>query len=496
MKTGWALDTDVVPDASQITPPVYTPEYTDAHNTNPVSIKVSLNAGFPINQVDSPYHDIHIAHQAEGQAIIQLAQGSVPANRDFNLTWTIDSGYSPKAALFSEEVKVSDDSNSEMYHLIMVMPPTDGIAGNQHLAREVIYIVDTSGSMGGTSIVQAKAALKMALQRLRAIDTFNVIQFNSITDTLFSHAQMASQSNINQALRYVDSLYATGGTEMYPAIDKALTQAHDEERVRQVIFLTDGSVGNETQLFSLIKEKLGDSRLFTVGIGSAPNSFFMTRAAEFGRGTYTFIGSTTEVQDKMLYLFSKLETPVLTDLQVRLPAGAQAEIWPRRIPDLYLGEPVIIVAKTASYSGAIHISGQRANSTWDIDLPLVGGQSNNGVAPLWARAKIKALMDSIVEGADKDAVKAEIINVALQHHLVSKYTSLVAVEKTPSRPLWDSVNKREVPNNLPHGSNMGQVVGSLAQTATGGQLKLIIGLLLLTFSLLAVWRMNRQGAWS
>jgi Ca-activated chloride channel family protein len=283
---------------------------------------------------------------------------------------------------------------------------------------------------------------------------------------------------------------------MYPAIDKALTQAHDEERVRQVIFLTDGSVGNETQLYSLIREKLGDSRLFTVGIGSAPNSFFMTRAAEFGRGTYTFIGSTAEVQDKMLDLFSKLETPVLTDLQVRLPAGAQAEIWPRRIPDLYLGEPVIIVAKTASYSGAIQISGQRANNTWEIDLPLVGGQHNNGVAPLWARAKIKALMDSIVEGANKDTVKTEIINVALQHHLVSKYTSLVAVEKTPSRPLWDTLNKREVPNNLPHGSTMGQVVGSLAQTATGGQLKLIIGLLLLTFSLLAVWRMNRQGAWS
>jgi len=475
MKTGWAMDTDVVPDASRITPPVYTPEYTEANNTNPVSITVNLNAGFPINQVNSPYHDIHTAHQAEGQAIVQLAQGQVPTDRDFNLTWTVDSGYSPKAALFNEEI------DGEMYHLVMLMPPTDGVAGNQHLAREVIYIIDTSGSMGGTSITQAKAALTMALQRLRAIDTFNVIQFNSITDTLFSQAQVASQSNINRALRYVDSLYATGGTEMYPAIEKALQQGHDEERVRQVIFLTDGSVGNETQLFTLIKEKLGDSRLFTVGIGSAPNSFFMTRAAEFGRGTYTFIGSTGEVQDKMLDLFSKLETPVLTDLSVRFPAGVQAEVWPNRIPDLYLGEPVVIAAKTTNHNGTIQISGNRANSNREIELPLIGGQ---------------ALMDSMVEGADKDAVKAEVINVALQHHLVSKYTSLVAVEKTPSRPLWDALNKREIPNNLPHGSTMGQVVGSLAQTATDAQLRLIIGLLLLTFSSLAVWRMNRHGAWS
>ncbi|WP_455220230.1 marine proteobacterial sortase target protein [Kaarinaea lacus] len=490
MKTGWAMDTDVVPDASSITPPVYTPEYTEANNTNQVSIRVNLNAGFPINQVNSPYHDIHTAHQAEGQAIVQLAQGQVPTNRDFNLTWTIDSGYSPKAALFNEEI------DGEMYHLVMVMPFTDGIAGNQHLVREVIYIIDTSGSMGGTSIVQAKAALNMALQRLRAIDTFNVIQFNSVTDSLFSQAQNASQSNINRALRYVDSMYATGGTEMYPAIERALTQSHDEERVRQVIFLTDGSVGNETQLFTLIREKLNDSRLFTVGIGSAPNSFFMTRAAEFGRGTYTFIGSTSEVQEKMLDLFSKLETPVLTDLTVRFPAGVQAEVWPNRIPDLYLGEPVIIAAKTTNYSGTIQISGNRASSNWEIELPLIGGQQNNGVAPLWARAKIKALMDSVVEGADKDAVKTEVVKVALQHHLVSKYTSLVAVEKTPSRPLWDALNKREIPNNLPHGSTMGQVVGSLAQTATDAQLRLIIGLLLLTFSLLAVWRVNRQGAWS
>jgi Ca-activated chloride channel family protein len=489
-KTGWALDTDVVPDASRITPPVYSPDYTQINNTNPVSIKVELNAGFPINQVNSPYHDIQTARPGEGHAVVQLAQGSVPADRDFNLTWTIDSGYSPKAALFSEEV------NGEMYNLIMVMPPTDGVGGTQHLAREVVYIIDTSGSMGGTSIQQAKSALNMALSRLRAIDTFNIIQFNSVTHSLYNTAQVASQANINHAMRYVDALYATGGTEMYSAISQALQQTSDEQRVRQIIFLTDGSVGNETHLFDLIKQQLGNSRLFTVGIGSAPNSFFMTRAAEFGRGTYTFIGSGSEVQSKMQDLFTKLETPVLTDLEVSFPDNVEAEIWPNRIPDLYLGEPVVIVAKTSNFDDTIQISGQRVNTTWEVDLPLIGGQQGNGVAPLWARAKIKALMDSLIEGANKEHVKSEIVKVALQHHLVSKYTSLVAVEKTPSRPLGDSLNTKAVPNNLPHGSTMGQVVGSFAQTATLGQLKLFIGLLLLTFSFLAMWRMNRQVVWS
>ena len=492
-QTGWALDTDIVPDASRITPPVlippkFAPSYTEESETNPVSIKVEVNAGFPINRINSAYHNIQTIDAGMGKAVVQLAQGAVPTDRDFNLSWTIDSGYSPKAALFTEEV------DGEMYNLIMVMPPTDGIEGTQPLAKEVVYIIDTSGSMGGTSILQAKSALKLALRRLRSIDTFNVIQFNSVTHSLFSNAQPADPANIYNAIRYVDSLNATGGTEMYPAIEKALSQTYDEHTVRQVIFLTDGSVGNETQLFGLIKQQLGDSRLFTVGIGSAPNSFFMTRAAEFGRGTYTYIGSTDEVQTKMQTLFSKLETPVLTNLNVSLPDGVEMEIWPKRIPDLYLGEPVVIVAKTGGFDGNIQTSGQRSRTLWEVDLPLVGGQQGNGVAPLWARSKIKSLMDSLIVGANKEEVKKEVIKVALQHHLVSKYTSLVAVDKTPVRPVETPLNKKAVPNNLPHGSAMGnnaaQARVMFAKTATDGQIKLIVGFILLSLSLLAMWRMR------
>ena len=485
-QTGWALDTDIVPDASRITPPVFLPSYTEENETNPVSIKVVLNAGFPINRITSPYHNIQATHIGQGKAEIQLVEGKVPTDRDFNLSWTIDSGYSPKAALFTEEV------DGDMYNLIMVMPPTDGIEGTQPLAKEVVYIIDTSGSMGGTSIEQAKAALRMALQRLRSIDKFNIIQFNSITTTLFAHPRPANSENLYHANRYVDGLYSTGGTEMYPAISSALNQAHDEQMVRQIIFLTDGSVGNETQLFGLIEKNLGNSRLFTVGIGSAPNSFFMSRAAEFGRGTYTYIGDTSEVQTKMQELFTRLETPVLTDLKVSLPEGVNMEIWPQRIPDLYLGEPVVIVAKTSDFTGNIQINGQRSQTIWEVDLPMLGGQQGNGVAPLWARAKIKALMDSLMTGAAKEQVKQEVVKVALQHHLVSKYTSLVAVDKTPARPENLPVNKKAVPNNLPHGSTLGNATGQtrvmFARSATDGQIKLIIGLLFISLALLVTWR--------
>ncbi|MGD8570534.1 MAG: marine proteobacterial sortase target protein, partial [Gammaproteobacteria bacterium] len=471
--TGWVMDTDAVPDASRITPPFYRNndqgDDGDGRSANAVTIEVDLNTGFPINQISSPYHTIQTTRPEIGQAVVRLAQGQVPADRDFNLVWTIDAGYSPKAALFNESI------DGDIYNLIMVMPPNHGAGAIQHLAREVIYVIDTSGSMGGTSIVQAKAALKAALKRLKSSDSFNIIQFNSVTEALFEWgAQPASQRNLYQANRYVDSLYSTGGTEMLPAISLALDdKIHDENKIRQVVFLTDGSVGNESQLFGVIKQQLGNSRLFTVGIGSAPNSFFMKRAAEFGRGTYTFIGKADEVQAKMNQLFAKLETPVLTDIRVSYPDNVAMDVWPQRVPDLYLGEPVVLAVKAKDFDGTIRISGNQAGSRWQTELPLKGGQSGHGLGSLWARAKIKALMDSLSAGADKDEVRKSVIDVALAHHLVSKYTSMVAVDKTPSRPQWDPLDKRAVPNQLPHGSTMGQVIGSFARTATDAQLRIL-----------------------
>ena len=498
-RSGWATTSDIIADSERMSPPFIANDTLDDQGhashaiVNPVSINVELNTGFPINQIISPYHTIHTIRQAQGKASIQLAQQSVAANRDFDLVWTVDSGYAPRAALFNEE------QGGKLYNLIMVMPPTEGVADNAQVAREVIYIIDTSGSMEGTSLQQAKSALSMALARLRPADTFNIVQFNSVTSALFDSAHLANRQNIQQAQNYVNRLYATGGTEMLPALRQAFDGVVDKGQLRQVIFLTDGSVGNESQLFDLIKSKLGNSRLFTIGIGSAPNSYFMTRAAEFGRGTYTYVGSSNEVQTKMQDLFTKLETPVLTDLKVTLPDNVHAEVWPKQIPDLYLGEPVIIAIQSQQLEGNVQITGQRADSQWQVELPVRGGQPGSGVGVLWARAKIKDLMNDMAvnqgDGVQTQNLKKSIIDVALQHHLVSKYTSLVAVDKTPTRAVWDHLNTSKIPNQMPYGATMGMVVGSFAKTATQAQLDIIIGLALVLFSLLSVWFWNRQGAW-
>ena len=437
--TGWSEDTNQVPDASRITPPVADPSKGPI---NPVSIQVHIDAGFPIH-VNSPSHDIQVTQDSSG-TLIALEEQTVPADSDFVLEWRPRVGDAPNAALFS------DVFQGDTYALLMLMPPSDPDATVERLPRETIFVIDTSGSMDGTSIRQAKEALRLALRRLAPEDSFNLIQFNSTASRLHTSSQPATQKNIDRAVRYVKNLDAGGGTEMMDALRFALRQTAEINKVRQVIFITDGEVGNESALFSYIKNNLGRSRLFTVGIGSAPNSHFMTKAAEYGSGSFTYIGSTTEVQRKMGELFSKLESPVLSQIVIDWK-GQKAEHWPKYIPDLYLGEPVVIAAKLPKLGADVGIHGWRGGKPWAVDFKLEGGSTHAGIDRLFARRKIDALNSRLLDGANADAVRAEIVAIGLNHHLVTKHTSLVAVEQVVSRPQDQSLKSSALPTNLPKG---------------------------------------------
>ena len=382
--------------------------------------------------------------QDSSGTLIALEEQTLPADSDFVLEWRPRVGDAPNAALFS------DVFQGDTYALLMLMPPSDHDATVERLPRETIFVIDTSGSMDGTSIRQAKEALRLALRRLAPEDSFNLIQFNSTASRLHTSSQPATQKNIDRAVRYVNNLDAGGGTEMMDALRFALRQTAEINKVRQVIFITDGEVGNESALFSYIKKNLGRSRLFTVGIGSAPNSHFMTKAAEYGSGSFTYIGSTTEVQRKMGELFSKLESPVLSQIVIDWK-GQKAEHWPKYIPDLYLGEPVVIAAKLPKLGADVGIHGWRGGKPWAVDFKLEGGSTHAGIDRLFARRKIDSLNSRLLDGANADAVRAEIVAIGLNHHLVTKHTSLVAVEQVVSRPQDQSLKSSALPTNLPKG---------------------------------------------
>ena len=447
---GWAV-VDPVADRTRISPPVLNP---DLGNTNPLTLNVSLNAGFPVGELESTYHPMDVDWSGANAATLTLSAGSVPANRDFELTWRPKASHAPSAALFRETVE------GEPYYLLMVTPPVTSHAAPPP-PREITFIIDTSGSMGGESIRQARQSLAMAVQRLSPADRFNVIEFNSVTNALFSHPVDATRSNVARATNWVERLEATGGTEMLPALREALADhGNADGRLRQVIFLTDGAIGNEQQLFETISRNRKDARIFTVGIGSAPNSFFMSRAAELGQGTFTHIGDVGEVAARMGALFTKLESPAITNVAATWPDGSAFEAWPSPLPDVYAGETLVIAAHAATKDGLVWVSGLDGDQPWKVGLPVRQAAERKGIAKLWARKKITSLeLDRARSDTLPDLVDDQILSVALAHHLVSRLTSLVAVDVTPSRPDGAELGSAQVPLNLPAGWDFGKVFG-------------------------------------
>jgi len=468
-----------VADAMRITPPVMRPG-TDGMRTNPVTIRVTLDAGVALGAIDSPYHRIEVKAPSDSRREVSLAAGAVPANRDFELAWSPRAAALPQAAWFTEE------KDGRHYGLLMLLPPA--APREARLPREVVFVLDTSGSMAGASIRQAKEALELALGRLQPQDRFNVIEFNSSARALFETARDADSDNLRASTRWVRGLEARGGTEMAAALQLALDGADREGHVRQVIFLTDGAVGNEEHLFGLMRARLGGSRLFTVGIGSAPNSRFMTKAAQLGRGTFTYIGRIDEVRARMEELFAKLEAPVLKSLQVHWPDGAAAESWPARLPDLYAGEPVVLVARLDALRGELRVVGERNNAAWEARVPLERNTDAPGLGSLWAREKIGALVDSIREGAPEAQVRERVIELASAHRLVTKYTSFVAVDKTPAWAPEEPLKLSEVPTLLPEGWEYDKVFGELPRGATDSRLALLSGLAAMLLGLALILR--------
>jgi Ca-activated chloride channel homolog len=298
------------------------------------------------------------------------------------------------------------------------------------------------------------------------------------------------------------------------------------------VFLTDGEIGNEQQLFETITAMRGRSGVFMVGIGSAPNTYLMTRAAELGRGAYTHIGSVDQVEDRMRGLFAKLENPAVTGLSVKF-SDAAADITPAVLPDLYRDEPLVLSAKLDRLAGTIEIKGHIGDRPWLIRLPLAQAAEGKGLSKLWARRKISdaEIARTMRQATPEDADKT-ILALALEHQLVTRLTSLVAVDKTPSRPNGEQLKLAELPINLPAGWDFEKVFGehphlpaqpterradapegrvqlatlkqrqpvpvaapdtvTLPKTATNAELSMIMGAALLTLSLLLVMTNRRR----
>jgi Ca-activated chloride channel homolog len=446
---GWGQASAPKPEDKPFAAPVLDPRENPP--TNPVTLAVRLQAGFPLGEVKSHHHAVQIEDAGADVRVIKLG-GAVPADKDFELTWEAKPGGAPEAGLFRERTAGND------YLLAFVTPPA--APAGAPAPRDIVFVIDNSGSMGGPSMEQAKNSLLYALARLKPGDNFNVVRFDDTMETVFPTLVPADGENVAKATAFVGRLQANGGTVMVPAMRAALEDlAGAEQRLRQVVFLTDGAISNETELFDTITGGLGRSRVFMVGIGSAPNSYLMTRAAELGRGSYSYIGSATQVEERMRALFVKLEKPAVTDLAVKFSEKG-ADITPKVLPDLYAGEPLTIAAKLASASGDVTISGSIGNQPWTVTLPLAKAAEGKGVSKYWARARIGDAEVGFLTGkTSKAEADRRILDLAMEHGLLTRVTSLVAVDKTPSRPEGAVLSRADIPLNLPAGWDFDKVFG-------------------------------------
>lgn len=485
--SGWGSNTDVVPDAADITPPQK--HATSDEISNRFRFELTLNAGVALAKITSDTHEIAISEfidheSSEKLSQITLAKGLEKMDRDLVLTWEPISTAAPTAALFKQTL------NGEHYSMAMLLPPTANIPNT--LPREITFIVDSSGSMSGVSMEQAKQSLYLALDQLTPQDRFNVIDFDSDYRPLFSEPQLASVSHLGLAKSIVNNLNAGGGTQIFEPLNYALesrSSAHGTgQYLKQIIFITDGSVGNEQHLFQLISNKLGDARLFTVGIGSAPNSHFMSKAAQFGRGSFTYVANVNETVAKMTSLFKKINHPIARDLSITYPqqdGSVNIEQYPQKIPDLYAGEPIIVLTKSSQALNQIEITGDLLGNSWQRLLGS-NNESNlnlkntDNIDALWARKKVAHLMDGLYTGTQaENYVKPQVIKLGIDHHLLTQYTSFVAVEEVIGRPEKMVAKNKNVPNLMPKGNTM-----VAPQTATPADLLTIIGFLFLLFGTL------------
>jgi len=438
-----------------------------------VTLSVDLQPGYSIR-------NIHSVQQVRSETLgnrhyrVIAESNALSADHDFELAWQPDLGANPEASILTEKL------GEETYALVMVTPPSSSTV---RLPRETIFIIDSSGSMEGASMEQAKAALLLALDDLKPSDKFNIIDFDSEARPLFKESSAADGPSIAAAKQFVGTITADGGTEMMSALRIALPEKTNTPSgtVRQVIFMTDGQVSNEQELFSFIHSRLGESRLFTVGIGAAPNSHFMRNAARFGRGTFTYIGDVQQVQERMSELFAKLDAPVMTSIEI-LSSDTTAEAWPERVPDLYRGEPLVVTLRVHDPGTKFTLRGHIGNDVWTKELTLPAPGEPEGIARLWGREKIESLMDHLTDGSDPKGIEAAVIAVALQNHLVSQYTSLVAIDQTPQ-----GLNPSCKPELIPVDNTVTDPQqGTLPQTATPAALMLMIGMALVVVAGIAL----------
>ncbi|HEY2233206.1 MAG TPA: VIT domain-containing protein, partial [Candidatus Angelobacter sp.] len=450
---GTMPNSDQVPDASRISPPVAGVHTDDARAGHDVSMEVNLAAGVPVGDVESTSHKIFADRTGADSYHVTLADQAVPPNKDFILKYKV-AGTGISDAILTHADKTGG-------YFTLILQPPDRPQEKALVPRQLIFVVDTSGSMWGFPLEMAKKTVQRALDNLRKDETFNLITFSGDTRILFPEPVPATPENVAKAKEVLAGAYGSGGTEMMKAIRTALgddagaDKPMEADPIRVVCFMTDGYVGNDADIIAEIK-KHSDARVFSFGIGTSVNRFLLTKMAEEGHGDVEFVTAPGEAQAAADRFYERVHSPVLTNIAIDWNGLPVTDVYPKDVRDLFSAKPIIITGRySGNPVGKITIKGYQGTGDYSRTIPVdfsSADASNAALEKIWARHKVEDLMSQDWNGiqSGNSKYKADIIKVGLEHSLATQFTSFVAVEErtvvSDGKPV-----KVEVPVELPEG---------------------------------------------
>ena len=436
---GFGPDTDKVADGSKITPPV-----AKERAGHDISIEVKLDAGVPIESVASKTHEIDSAMLTMSSYAVKLKNENTIPNKDFILKYDVAGKKIQDAVLTHRDEKGG--------YFTLILQPPDVVRPQDATPKEIVFVLDTSGSMEGFPIEKAKEAMKLAIDGLNPQDTFNLITFSGDTSILFEKPVPATPENLKKAQAFLESRQGSGGTEMMKAIKAALDPSDAQDHVRVVCFMTDGYVGNDNEIISEI-QKHPNARVFSFGIGSSVNRFLLDKMAEEGRGEVEYVSLTDDGSAAAKRFHERVRNPLLTDISLDFGGLKVADVYPKRIKDLFSAKPVVIHGRyTQAGSGTIKLIGKSFGNETVREIPVNFPESDANhdvLGTLWARTRIDDLTSQDYTN-NKPEIKDAITNIGLEYRLMTPFTSFVAVEE---RVVTDGGQPRriEVPVELPEG---------------------------------------------
>lgn len=455
--------TDRVPDASRLTPKTLPGGMRSGHD---ISLEVALDAGLIIDNIESKTHPLNIERPDIRSARLRLKENSTIPNKDFILRYDVAGPAIQDALLTHRSEKGS--------FFTMILQPPERVALADVTPKELVFVLDTSGSMEGFPLEKAKETMRLALDSLYPSDTFNLITFAGDTHILFPEPVSATPANLNKARRFLQSRSGSGGTEMMTAIKAALKPSGDPSHVRIVCFMTDGYVGNDMEVIAEVKSH-PNARVFSFGIGDGVNRFLLDRMADAGRGEVEYVSLSDDGSAAARRFHERVRNPLLTDISIDWNGLPVADVYPQRIPDLFGAKPVVLSGRfTSAGRATIRLQGKLAGSDFVREIPVELPEtmaSHDVLAPLWARARIESLMNQDYQGAQVQNIRADlkdtITQLGIEFRLMTQYTSFVAVEEMI---ITDGGQPRriDVPVELPPGVNGSAVDKEMKTSLNGG----------------------------